>query len=41
MDDLIFPIFVKHGKGERKPIPSMVGHYQLSVDELVKEAEEV
>jgi len=41
VDDLIFPIFVKHGKGEREPIPSMVGHYQLSVDELVKEAEEV
>ena len=41
VDDLIFPIFVKHGKGEREPIPSMVGHCQLSVDELVKEAEEV
>jgi len=41
VDDLIFPIFVKHGKGEREPIPSMVGHYQLSVDELVKEAEDV
>jgi len=41
VDDLIFPIFVKHGKGEREPIPSMVGHYQLSVDELVKEAKEV
>jgi len=41
VDDLIFPIFVKHGKGEREPIPSMVGHYQLSIDELVKEAEEV
>jgi len=41
VDDLIFPIFVKHGKGEREPISSMVGHYQLSVDELVKEAEEV
>jgi len=41
VNDLIFPIFVKHGKGEREPIPSMVGHYQLSVDELVKEAEEV
>jgi porphobilinogen synthase len=41
VDDLIFPIFVKHGKREREPIPSMVGHYQLSVDELVKEAEEV
>ena len=41
VDDLIFPIFVKHGKGEREPIPSMIGQYQLSVDELVKEAEEV
>ena len=41
VDDLIFPIFVKHGKGEREPIPSMVGHYRLSVDELVKEAEDV
>ena len=40
-DDLIFPLFVKHGKGEREPISSMVGHYQLSVDELVKEAKEV
>ena len=41
VDDLIFPIFVKHGKGEKEPIPSMIGQYQLSVDELVKEAEEV
>ncbi|MFO8164847.1 MAG: porphobilinogen synthase [Thermodesulfobacteriota bacterium] len=41
IDDLIFPIFVKHGKGEREPIPSMVGQYHLSVDELVKEAQEV
>ena len=41
VDDLVFPIFVKHGKGEKEPIPSMIGQYQLSVDELVKEAEEV
>ncbi len=41
VDDLIYPMFVKHGKGERQPIPSMVGHYRLSVDELVKEAAEV
>jgi len=32
---------VKHGKGEKEPIASMVGHYQLSVDELIKEAKEV
>jgi porphobilinogen synthase len=41
IDDLIYPIFVKHGKGERQPISSMVGHYRLSVDELVKEVAEV
>jgi porphobilinogen synthase len=41
VDDLIYPLFVKHGKGEREPIPSMLGHYRLSIDELVKEAEEV
>jgi porphobilinogen synthase len=40
-DDLIYPLFVKHGKGEKEPIPSMVGHYRLSVDELVKETAEV
>ncbi len=40
-DDLIYPLFVKHGKGERESIPSMVGHYRLSVDELVKETAEV
>jgi len=40
-DDLIYPVFVKHGKGEREPISSMVGHHRLSVDELVKEAVEV
>ncbi len=41
VDDLIYPMFVKHGRGEREPIPSMVGHYRLSVDELVREAGEV
>ncbi|MBW2077667.1 MAG: porphobilinogen synthase [Deltaproteobacteria bacterium] len=41
VDDLVYPIFVKHGTGEREPIASMVGHYRVSVDELVKEAEEV
>jgi porphobilinogen synthase len=40
-EDLIFPLFVKHGKGEREPISSMVGQYHLTVDELVKEAQEI
>jgi porphobilinogen synthase len=37
-DDLVYPVFVKHGKGEREPIPSMEGQYRLSVDELSKES---
>jgi porphobilinogen synthase len=41
VDDLIYPIFVRYGKGEREPIPSMVGHYRVSVDELVKEAHQL
>ncbi len=41
VDDLIYPVFVKHGKGEREPIPSLVGQYRLSVDELAREAAEV
>lgn len=36
-DDLVMPLFVRPGKGERRPIKSMAGNYQLSVDELVKE----
>jgi len=41
VDDLIYPLFVKHGRGEREPIASMVGHYRVSTDELMKEAQEV
>jgi len=37
-DDLVYPVFVKHGRGEREPIPSMEGQYRLSVDELTKES---
>src|SRR5438445_5723969 len=35
--DLIFPLFVRPGRGVRKEIPSMPGNYQLSVDRLVEE----
>lgn len=38
--DLIYPLFVKHGKGVKDPIPSLSGHYQFSVDTLVREAKE-
>lgn len=37
VDDLIMPFFVREGKGIKKPILSLPGHFQLSVDNLVKE----
>ncbi len=39
--DLIYPLFICPGEGIRKPIGSMPGVSNLSVDEAVKEAEEV
>ena len=37
--DLVMPLFVREGSRIRKPIGSMPGQFQLSVDELVKESE--
>ncbi len=34
--DLVLPLFIRPGKGVKKPISSMPGHFQLSVDEAVK-----
>ncbi len=39
-EDLILPLFVRPGKGVRQPISSMPGHFQFSVDLLVKEVQE-
>jgi porphobilinogen synthase len=38
--DLILPLFAVPGSGVRRPIGSMAGVHQTSVDELVKDAEE-
>ena len=40
VDDFIMPFFVVHGRDVRHEISSMPGNFQLSVDELVKEAKE-
>ena len=40
-DNFIYPMFVTHGKGIRKEISSMPGNYQQSIDNLVKDCEEV
>jgi len=39
-DDMILPLFVCPGKGVRRSISSMPGHFQLSIDELIKEVKE-
>ena len=41
VNDLIYPMFVVSGKGIRRPISSMPGIFQLSIDQLIKEAQEV
>ncbi len=38
-EQLIAPLFIRHGSGVIKPIGSMPGHAQLSVDTAVREAE--
>ncbi|MGZ3425467.1 MAG: porphobilinogen synthase [Polyangia bacterium] len=40
VDDFIFPIFVVPGRGVRRPISSLPGISQVSVDEAVAEAKE-
>lgn len=39
--DFIYPIFVTHGRGVRNPIDPMPGMYQLSLDNLIPEIDEV
>jgi porphobilinogen synthase len=38
--DLVYPLFVVHGRGIRQEIGAMPGQFQLSVDELVREAKD-
>jgi len=40
-DDLIYPVFVVEGAGERQPVASMPGVFRLSIDELLREAREI
>src|SRR5262245_60375649 len=41
IQDLVYPLFVTHGKNIRKAVASMPGVFQLSVDQLSKEAREI
>ncbi|MEX0682585.1 MAG: porphobilinogen synthase [Dehalococcoidia bacterium] len=40
-ESFVYPLFVVHGEGVRNEIVSMPGQYQLSVDQAVREADEV
>jgi len=40
VDDLILPLFVTGGKDVKNPIPSMPGHYQLSIGNLLGTVQE-
>ncbi len=39
--DSILPLFIHSGKGEKKPISSMPGHFQFSLDLLEQEIQEI
>ncbi|MEE9160291.1 MAG: porphobilinogen synthase [Gammaproteobacteria bacterium] len=41
VDDLIYPMFIIEGKATREPVESMPGIERLSIDELLKEADEL
>ena len=41
VDDLIYPVFVLEGKGQREEVASMPGVERLSLDELLKDAKEL
>lgn len=41
INDLVLPLFIKHGHGVKNPIPSMPGHFQLSVDMLEEELQTI
>ncbi len=41
VDDLVYPVFVCHGKGIARPVEAMPGIYNYSTDKLLEELEEV
>lgn len=40
VDNMVYPLFVVEGKGIKKPIASMPGNFQTSIDYLLKEVKE-
>ena len=41
VNDLIYPMFILEGTGQREAVPSMPGVERVSIDQLLKEAEQI
>lgn len=41
VNDFVLPLFIVEGKGIKKPISSMPGHFQLSLDQIKEEMKDV
>jgi len=41
VNDFIYPLFIRSGKGIKTEVASMPGVYQMSIDEVLKECEEL
>jgi len=41
VNDLVYPVFIKHGKQLKDPVVSMPGQFQLSLDMLEEEIKEI
>jgi len=41
VDDFIYPLFIRPGKGIKTEVSSMPGVFQMSIDEVLKECEEL
>ncbi len=41
VNDFIYPLFVRSGEGIKTEISSMPGVFQMSIDEILKECEEL
>lgn len=41
VEDFIYPLFIKSGKGIKKEVSSMPGVFQMSIDEIIKECDEL
>jgi len=41
VDDFIYPLFIRPGKGIKTEVSSMPGVFQMSIDEILKECEEL